>query len=179
MESNISQRPKWHLREWPLQEGRSIQHTCKSQDLATWWKQAGGGYIVTWFLLLWTILSPHPCIETCDHEEQPHSSRHLLGLPVSSYCCGQFYQLLPSLLVVWITARKASIFQHIQKMQLPCAGRWAQADHGRRMWALCQFHRHTKPGMADVHGGDRCWLCSAALGSAGCRLRMLHGRAHL
>lgn len=130
-------------------------------------------------LLLWTISSSHPFRETWDHEEQPYPGRHLLGLPVPSYCRGQFCQLLPSLLAVWITARKASIFQHIQEMQLSGEGRWAQSDHGGRMWALCQLHRHTKPGMADVHSGDRCRLCSAAPGGIGCCPRMLHGGTHL
>lgn len=130
-------------------------------------------------LLLWTISSSHPFRETWEHEEQPHPGRHLLGLPVPSYCCGEFYQLLPSLLAVWITAREASLFQHLQEMQLSCAGRRAQSDHGGRMWALCQLHCHSKPGMADVYSGDRCRLCAATPGSTGCCLRMLHGGTHL
>lgn len=46
MESNISQSLKGHLREWSPPEARATWHTCESQNLSTWWKQASGAYIV-------------------------------------------------------------------------------------------------------------------------------------
>ena len=130
-------------------------------------------------LVLWTDSSPHPHRETWDYEEQPDPGGDPLGLPVPCYRRSQFYQLLPALLALWISAGEASVIQHIPEVQLPCEGRGAESDHGWRVWALCQLQCHPQPGLADVHSGDRCWLCSAAPGGTGCCPGLLHGRTHL
>lgn len=155
-------------------------HIIEPQDWPTRWKTGQWnlhGNLL--HLVLWSNSSPHPCRETCDHEEQPDHGGNSLGLPVPCYCRDQFYQLLPTLLALWIPAGEASVIQYIPEVQLPCAGRGTQSDHGGRMWALCQLQCHPKPGLADVHGGDRCRLCSATPGGTSCCPGLLHGGAHL